>query len=105
MAVGDAHVFFSWLSNTSTKTTFFQKAMPSADVRGKNIPKRKFAQPESQTHNYQVMSPEGSKLNHPAGPHCKRTSESCEMRVISYHCYGQASLTRYQTTHFYADLN
>ena len=37
----------------------------SAEVRGKNTPKRKVASTGDQTHNHQVMSPTRSPLSHP----------------------------------------
>ena len=69
MAVGDERV--SWLSHTSTNTTFLSKATDyahlSAEVRGENTPERKFASTGNRTHNHQVMSPTRSPLSHPGG--------------------------------------
>ena len=69
MVVGDAlHV--SWLSHTSTNTTFLSKATnffshnAVAEVRGENMPERKLASTGDQTHNHQVMSQIRSPLSH-----------------------------------------
>ena len=74
MAVGDAHV--SWLSHTSTKTTFLSKAtdyfshFASSEVRGENTPERKVASTRDRTHNRQVMSQTCSPLSHLGGACC-----------------------------------
>ena len=72
MAVGDAHVFPGFLTPVLTQlffpkpsTIFFLHA--SAQVRGKNMPERKFASTRDRTHNHQVMSPTRSQLSHPGG--------------------------------------
>ena len=58
MAVGDAHVFPGFLTPVLTQL-FFPKPLTtfshaSAEVRGKNMPERKFASTGDQTHNRQV---------------------------------------------------
>ena len=61
----------SWLSHTSTNTTFLSKATDyllfshaSAEVEGENMPERKVASTGDRTHNHQVMSPAHSPLSH-----------------------------------------
>ena len=57
----------TWLSHSSTNTTFFLFSHASAEVRGENTPERKFAPTGYRTHNHQVMSPTRSPLSHPGG--------------------------------------
>ena len=66
MAVSDAHV--SWLSRTSTKTTFFPKppACFLTCLRGERRKyARKFASTPYKTHKHQVISQTCSQLSQP----------------------------------------
>ena len=62
MAVGDAHVV-SWLSHTSTYTSFFKSHRllfgHASEVRGKDTLERKFTSTWYQTHYHQVTEPPG----------------------------------------------
>ena len=70
MAVGDAHVFLAFSHQLQHNFLFLSKnrrllfSHISAEVRGENMPERKFASTGSQTHNHQVMSHD-SPLSHP----------------------------------------
>ena len=71
MAVSDTNVFPGFLSPVLTQL-FFPKprllfSHASAEVRGKNMPERKFASTGDRTHNHQIMSPTRSPLSHPGG--------------------------------------
>ena len=61
----------SWLSHTSTNTTFQSRRLlfshASAEVRGENTAERKFTSTGSRTQNHQVMSPTRSRLSYPDG--------------------------------------
>ena len=89
--IGGLRTCISWLSHTSTKTTFLSKATATfltcfcrgisvtsfcsylfAEVRGKNMSESKFASTEDRTHNYQVMSLTRSPLSHLGGAQKKR---------------------------------
>ena len=71
MAVSDTHVFPGFLTPVLTQLSFqshrllFSHAL--AEVRGENLPERKFASTGDQTHNHQVTSPTRSPLSHPGG--------------------------------------
>ena len=58
--VGDAHVFPGFLTPVLTQIPFQSQQQlfshASAEVRGKNMPERKFASTGSQADNHQVMS-------------------------------------------------
>ena len=60
---GRWRICVSWLSYTSTNTTFLFQSQrllfshTSAEVRGKNTLERKFASTRDRIHNQQVMSP------------------------------------------------
>ena len=62
------HVFPGFLTSVLTQISFqshqllFSHAL--AEVRGENMPERKFASNGSQTNNHQVMSPTRSQLSH-----------------------------------------
>ena len=62
MVVSDAHVFPGFL--TPVLAQLFSKAT-CAEVRGENMPERKFASSGYRNHNHQVMSPTRSPLSHP----------------------------------------
>ena len=61
MAVGDAYVFSGFLTPVLTQLSFQSHRLLfshiSAEVRGKNMPERKFASTVHRTCNHQVMSP------------------------------------------------
>ena len=69
MVVCDPHVFPCFLTPVLTQLSFkyhsllFPHAL--ADVRGENMPERKFTSTGSQTHNHRVMSLTGSPRRHP----------------------------------------
>ena len=69
MAVGDAHVFPSFLTPVLTQLSFQSHRLlfshASAEVRGENTPKRNFTSSGFRTHNHHVMSPTSSPLSHP----------------------------------------
>ena len=69
MAVGDAHGFPGLLTAVLTQLSFqgHQLFSHASEVRGKNMPERKFASTGYQTHNNQVMSQRCSPLSHPGG--------------------------------------
>ena len=48
-----------------SKATDYFSHMLLAEVRGENMPERKFASTGSRTHNHQVMSPTGSLMSYP----------------------------------------
>ena len=60
MAVGDAYVFPGFLTPVLTQLSFQSHRLlllhASTEVRGKNMPQRKFASTGDGTHNHQVMS-------------------------------------------------
>ena len=66
MAVGDAHVFPGILTKVLIQLSVQSYQLlflhASAEVRGKNMPERKFVSTGYQTHNHQVMSPTRSPL-------------------------------------------
>ena len=68
MAVGDPHVFSSFLLPVLKQLIFQSHSLlfshASAEVRGKNTPEGKLASTGSQTHNHQVMSPTLPPLSH-----------------------------------------
>ena len=68
MVVGDAHVFPGFLTPVLTQLSFQSHQLlfshASAEVRGENMPQRKFASAEDPNHNHQVMSPTHSQLGH-----------------------------------------
>ena len=61
MAVGDAHVFPAFLTPVLTQLSFQSHQLlfshASAEVRGENMPERKFASAGDRTRNHQVRSP------------------------------------------------
>ena len=63
MAVGDAHVL-TQLSFQSHQLLF---SHASAEVRGENMPERKFASTGYRAHNHQVMGLTPSALSHAGG--------------------------------------
>ena len=71
MVVGDAHVFPGFLTPVPTQLSFQSHQLlfshASAEVRGENMPERKFASTGYETHNHQVMSATHSPLSHPGG--------------------------------------
>ena len=80
MAVGDVHVFPGFLISVLTQL-FFQShqllfSHASAEVKGKNMPERKFASTVDQTHNHQVISPTRSPLSHPGRAACVGKGQS-----------------------------
>ena len=97
MAVGDAHVFPSFLTTVLTQlfflkpATFFSHA--SAEVRGENMPERKFASTGDRTHNHEVMSATHSPLRHGWGESIgnglyKALTSNVAMFRIAVHCKG-----------------
>ena len=70
MAVGDAYVFPGFLTPVLTQLSFQSHQLlfshASAEVRGENMPERKFATTEDRTHNHHVMSLTRSPLSHRA---------------------------------------
>ena len=78
MEVHDARVFPGFLTPVPIQLSFQSHRLlfshASAEVRGENMLKRKFALTWSQTHNHQVMSLTLSTLSHPdgAGLFCNR---------------------------------
>ena len=71
MAVGDTHVFPGFLTPVLTQVSFQSHRLlsshASAEWKGDNTPKRKFASTGSRTHKHQVMSTTRSALSHPCG--------------------------------------
>ena len=97
MAVGDAHVFPGFLTPVLTQLLFLKPPLlfsnASAEVRGENTPKRKFASTGDRTHNHQVMSLTSSPLSTQVGPskegecyleNTNRTESSQCRTVLSY---------------------
>ena len=68
MAAGDAHVCPGFLTPVVTQLSFQSHRLlfshASAEVRGKNMPERKFTSTGDVIHNHQVMSPTRSPLRH-----------------------------------------
>ena len=63
----------SWLSHTSTDTTFFPRPMTTfltCFCRGESTPERKFASARDQTHNHLVMKRTRLPLSHLGGAQC-----------------------------------
>ena len=64
MAVGDTHMFPSFLTQVLTQLSFQSHRLlfshASAEVRGENMPERKFTSTGSRTDNHQVMSHPGT---------------------------------------------
>ena len=76
------NICVSWLSHTSTNTTFLSKTRllfshASAEVRCENTPERKVASTADRTRNHQVMSPTCSLLSHPGGAGQTDGHEKC----------------------------
>ena len=69
MAVGDAHVFPSFLSPVLTQLFFLKPPTTflTCSSRGENTPERTFAQIGSRTQTHHVMSPTRSSLSNPGG--------------------------------------
>ena len=71
MTVGDAHVLPAFLTPELPQISFQSHRLlfshASAEVRGENMPERKFASTGSGTHNHQVMNPTCSPLSHLGG--------------------------------------
>ena len=70
MAVGEAHVFPGFLTPVLTQLSFRSHQLfshASVEVRGENMPERKFASTRSRTRNHKVMSQTHSPLSHPQG--------------------------------------
>ena len=61
-----SHPVLTQLSFQSHRLLF---SHASAEVRGENMPERKFASTGYQTHNHQVMSLTGTTLSHPGRAH------------------------------------
>ena len=80
-----------------------------AEVRGENMPERKFASIESWTHNHQVMSPKRSPLSHPGRAYCiksglwlqKASKETLvwkvheQLLILFYRSFTSKTLTRH----------
>ena len=68
MAVGDTHVFPSFLTSELTQISLQSHRLlfshASAEMRGENTSERNFASTGSRTHNHKVMSPTRSPLSH-----------------------------------------
>ena len=73
---GDTHDFPGFLTPVLTQLSFQSLRPPfshaSADVRGENTPKRKFASKGYRTHNHQVMNLTRSLLSHVGGSEAGR---------------------------------
>ena len=71
MVVGDAHFFPGFLTPVLTHFSFQSHRLlfshASKEVRGENMPERKFATTWDQTHNHRVVSLTSSALSHPGG--------------------------------------
>ena len=84
MVVDDAHVFPGFLTPVLRQLFFRSHRLlfshASAEVRGKNMPERKFTSTGDQTHNHQVMSPIRSPLSYP----CGATEKEHEVRDFSF---------------------
>ena len=91
MAADDTHVFPGFLTPVPIQLSFqghlllFSNA--SAEVRGENRPKRKFASTRSRTHNHQVMSLTHSPLSHQGGTYlsCIKMHKLCGNGLTLYH--------------------
>ena len=74
MAVGNPHVFPSFLTPVLTLVSFQSHRLlfshASAEVRSENTPERKIALTGDRTHNHQVMSKTRSPMKHP-GVQCE----------------------------------
>ena len=72
MVVGDANVLPDFLTLLLTQLFFLKPQLlfshASSEVRGENMPDRKFASIGDPTHNHQVMSPTRSPLPNPRLP-------------------------------------
>ena len=86
MAVGNALCFLAFSHqhqhNFSLQSHRLLFLHTTAEVRGENMPERKFASTRDQTHNHQVMSPTRSPQSHPGGA----TEEREKVLVIPKPC-------------------
>ena len=74
----------SWLSHTSTNTTFLSKATDYFSHMLLLTPERKVASTGDRTHNHKVMSPTCSSLSHPGGGPWQGTPDQTIIQVKTY---------------------